>query len=64
LSEESRYFRFMNSIQELSQAMLVRFTQIDYSREIALIAVKESHGHHELQETELGVARFCHQSGR
>src|SRR5690606_10392527 len=33
LSEESRYFRFMNSVQELSESMLVRFTQIDYSRE-------------------------------
>ncbi len=60
LSEESRYFRFMNSIQELSQAMLVRFTQIDYSREIALIAVKESHGDEAAhQEVELGVARFA-----
>jgi acetyltransferase len=60
LSEESRYFRFMNSIQELSQAMLVRFTQIDYSREIALIAVKQAHGRHaEHEEIELGVARFA-----
>jgi acetyltransferase len=54
LSEESKYFRFMNSVQELSQAMLVRFTQIDYSREMALIAVTEEHG----KEIELGVARF------
>ena len=41
LSEESKYFRFMNSMQELTETMLVRFTQIDYSREIALIAVTE-----------------------
>ncbi|MFA5825667.1 MAG: bifunctional acetate--CoA ligase family protein/GNAT family N-acetyltransferase [Gallionellaceae bacterium] len=54
LSEESRYFRFMNSMQELSQSMLVRFTQIDYSREMALIAVTEERG----KEVELGVARF------
>ncbi|TAJ78719.1 MAG: GNAT family N-acetyltransferase [Gallionellaceae bacterium] len=54
LSEQSRYFRFMNSMQELSHAMLVRFTQIDYSREMALIAVTEEHG----KEVELGVARF------
>ncbi|KAF0206036.1 MAG: hypothetical protein FD173_510 [Gallionellaceae bacterium] len=54
LSEESRYFRFMNSMQELSQSMLVRFTQIDYSREMALIAVTEENG----KEVELGVARF------
>jgi acetyltransferase len=54
LSPESRYFRFMDSVQELSQAMLVRFTQIDYSREMALIAVTEEAG----KEVELGVARF------
>jgi len=60
LSEESRYFRFMNSIQELSQAMLVRFTQIDYSREIALLAVKETHGHKaDQKELEVGVARYA-----
>jgi acetyltransferase len=60
LSEESRYFRFMNSIQELSPAMLVRFTQIDYSREIALLAVKETHGHKtDKKELEVGVARYA-----
>jgi acetyltransferase len=55
LSEQSRYFRFMNSVQELSPAMLVRFTQIDYSREMALIAVTEERG----KEIEIGVARFA-----
>ena len=55
LSEESRYFRFMNSIQELSEPMLVRFTQIDYSREMALLAVTEQEG----REVELGVTRFA-----
>jgi acetyltransferase len=55
LSEQSRYFRFMNSVQELSHVMLARFTQIDYSREMALIAVIEDHG----KEVELGVARFA-----
>ncbi len=55
LSEESRYFRFMNSVQELSQSMLVRFTQIDYSREMALIAVSEEQG----REVELGVTRYA-----
>ena len=33
LSAESKYFRFMDTLQELSQTMLVRFTQIDYDRE-------------------------------
>jgi len=60
LSEESRYFRFMNSVQELSLAMLVRFTQIDYSREAALIAVsREDDEDLESKETELGVARYA-----
>ncbi|MEY3747065.1 MAG: hypothetical protein RL194_524 [Pseudomonadota bacterium] len=54
LSEEARYFRFMNSVHELTEAMLVRFTQIDYSKEIALVAVTR-----EAPETELGVARFA-----
>lgn len=54
LSEESRYFRFMNSVQELSSSMLVKFTQIDYSREMALIAVK-CNGN---QEIEAGVSRY------
>jgi len=55
LSEESRYSRFMNSVQELSESMLVRFTQIDYSREMALLAVTEEKD----KEIELGVARFA-----
>ena len=54
LSRESKYFRFMNSLQELSQEMLVRFTQIDYHNEMALIVVKpEDEG-----EEQIGVARY------
>jgi acetyltransferase len=55
LSEESKYFRFMNSMQELTETMLVRFTQLDYSREMALVAVTQEQG----QEIELGVARYA-----
>ena len=55
LSDESKYFRFMNSMQELTDNMLVRFTQLDYSREMALIAVVEEQG----SEIELGVARYA-----
>ncbi len=54
LSVESKYFRFMDALQELSQNMLVRFTQIDYDREMALIAVLEQDG----REQELGVCRY------
>ncbi|MEQ1767728.1 MAG: acetate--CoA ligase family protein, partial [Methylotenera sp.] len=55
LSEEARYFRFMKSVEQLSETLLVRFTQIDYSREMALIAVKDEQG----QEIELGVTRYA-----
>jgi acetyltransferase len=54
LSNESKYFRFMNALQELSQEMLVRFTQIDYHNEMALIAVTASGG----GEEQIGVARY------
>ncbi len=54
LSPESRYFRFMNQMQELSQEMLVRFTQIDYHHEMALIAVINADG----KDEQIGVARY------
>lgn len=54
LSPESRYFRFMNSISELSLEMLVRFTQIDYHNEMALIAVWSGDD----GEEEIGVVRY------
>ncbi|NOQ79491.1 MAG: GNAT family N-acetyltransferase [Gammaproteobacteria bacterium] len=54
LSAQSKYFRFMQALNELNQQMLVRFTQLDYNRELALIAVLEKPG----EETELGVARY------
>ncbi len=54
LSDESKYFRFMQSIQELTPEMLIRFTQIDYDREMAFVAVTHIEG----REIELGVARY------
>jgi acetyltransferase len=54
LSEEARYFRFMQSLQELTPEMLLRFTQIDYHHEMALIATTE----HEGGEQQLGVTRY------
>jgi len=54
LSPEAKYFRFMNALQELSQEMLVRLTQIDYYNEMALVAVNPtSRG-----EEQIGVARY------
>lgn len=55
LSEESRYFRFISTIQELSPRTVARMTQIDYDREMALIAVLPGEGG---RETELGAARY------
>jgi len=39
LSQESRYFRFVSAMRELSDRMLARFTLIDYDREMALVAI-------------------------
>jgi acetyltransferase len=55
LSLESRYFRFMSPLQKVSPAMLARFTQIDYDREMALVAVI---GEHTPEARIIGVARY------
>jgi acetyltransferase len=55
LSAEAKYFRFMHAVQELSEPMLVRFTQLDYDRELALIAVTEEKS----REVEIGVCRYA-----
>jgi acetyltransferase len=39
LSERSRYHRFMQHLPELPPKMLARFTQLDYDRELALVAL-------------------------
>jgi acetyltransferase len=54
LSSESRYFRFMDTMRELTPLMLVRFTQIDYDREMAFVATVPEGG----VETEVAVARY------
>jgi acetyltransferase len=54
LSRQSRYFRFMYNLKELTPAMLSRFTQLDYDREMALIAVVPEGG----EEKEIAVARY------
>ena len=41
LSERSRYHRFMQHLPELPPRMLARFTQLDYDRELALVALHE-----------------------
>ncbi len=54
LSSEAKYLRFMSALRELSPAMVARFTQIDYDRELALIAVVNENG----REVEIAVARY------
>ena len=54
LSPEAKYFRFMNALQELSQEMLIRLTQIDYYNEMALVAVKPNG----TREEQIGVVRY------
>jgi acetyltransferase len=56
LSDESKYFRFMNTFQELSQEMLIRLTQIDYDNEMALIALRMVDG---VEGEQIGVARYA-----
>lgn len=44
LSEESRFNRYLSSIKELSRPLLVRFTQLDYDREMALVMLRQLEG--------------------
>ncbi|HEY9198438.1 MAG TPA: bifunctional acetate--CoA ligase family protein/GNAT family N-acetyltransferase [Gammaproteobacteria bacterium] len=55
LSAQTKYFRFMQSLQELSREELIRLTQIDYHRELALIATVHENG----TEVEIGVTRYA-----
>jgi acetyltransferase len=43
LSERSRYQRFMQNLPGLTPRMLARFTQLDYDRELALVALHDAH---------------------
>jgi acetyltransferase len=54
LSDQTRYFRFLGTLRELTPQMLLRFTQYDYDRELALLALTiiDDVG------VQLGVARY------
>ncbi|GAA5784790.1 acetyltransferase [Chitiniphilus shinanonensis] len=54
LSDETRYNRYMNTLKTLPQSMLARFTQMDYAREVALVATMGEGD----DERILGVSRF------
>ncbi|MEM0445187.1 MAG: GNAT family N-acetyltransferase [Nitrososphaerota archaeon] len=54
LSEESSRFRFFQVIKEVTHEMLVRFCNIDYDREIAIIAEYSDRG----RKRNVGVGRL------
>jgi len=54
LSEQSKFLRFMFGLRDLTPEMLSRFTQIDYDRELALIAVIDTPE----GERQIGVVRY------
>lgn len=54
LSHESRYFRFIANISELTPRMVSSLSHIDYDREMALIAVSDTQG----KQTMMGASRF------
>ncbi|MDP2823486.1 MAG: GNAT family N-acetyltransferase [Sulfuritalea sp.] len=54
LSTESRYERFMVSMNELSPAKLKYLTNVDYEHHMALVATETGTG----SEVEVGVARY------
>ena len=54
LSPRSRRLRFSSALRSLTPAMLARFTQIDYDREMALIALAGDEG----AEREVAVCRY------
>jgi acetyltransferase len=54
LSPEAKYLRFMSTLKQLTPAMLARFTQVDYDREMALVAIV----HNSEREVQIAVARY------
>jgi acetyltransferase len=54
MSMRSRYYRFFSPKKSLSREMLVRLTQVDYDRHVALVALKREKD----EERMLGVCRL------
>jgi acetyltransferase len=55
LSDRSRYLRFMYALKAISPEMVSRFTRVDYTRDMALIALTTGEEH----ERQIAVARFA-----
>ncbi len=58
LSPTTIYYRFFGPLKKLKPEMLARFTQIDYDREIALVALDEDMDENSETSRMLGVARI------
>jgi acetyltransferase len=54
LSQHSRYMRFMQHLAELTPRLVQQFTNIDDTREMALVALDDASG----DETIVGIARY------
>ncbi|MGO2510875.1 GNAT family N-acetyltransferase [Marinomonas polaris] len=54
MSHETRYFRFISNIEELTPRMLASMSHIDYDREMALLAVIQRDD----QDLLIGTARY------
>ncbi len=59
LSQESIYYRFFSPLKSLSHKMLVVFTQIDYDKDMAIVAMDAA----EPEDGLLGVARLMRKPG-
>lgn len=58
-SKQTQYFRFFGYIKDVTHEMLVRYTQIDYEREMALMAQIEEDGKKKM----IGVVRIVNNVG-
>jgi acetyltransferase len=54
LSERTVFFRFLGEMKALSPKWIKRFTRINYARDVAMVAIKET----ESRERILGVSRI------
>ncbi|MBL0164437.1 MAG: N-acetyltransferase [Xanthomonadales bacterium] len=55
MSPESRHMRFLAQISAPSDELLKRLTDLDFDREMALVATIDQHG----TEVEIGVSRYA-----
>jgi len=59
LSHEDVRYRFFSTMRELSPEQMARMTQVDYEREMAFVAVRETHdASGEMRSETVGVARL------